>query len=413
MERKRLFWVPVRDYRLLHTKSLVQSPHINLEAKVPRVIIRAIDGEYVGEPRVIDDAAALADDINGKIYSHAAHGVCVSLESHADGFPVWVCLKRNEHCQENHVWVLNLFNSEFLVVPIANICWVPSHEAADGGLYTIIGDPGKHGYQGSYLPAVTQELDLPRRAKLCLLPTDLPGFKRLEARRQQELFDRQYLNMKKDSEKCPKPDRLSLQCLRQPEQQQQQPHAAVHGISKLPAFCEDPYSDEERASPLPLNQIGGIQGPVPEGYCRCFFGRYPDLGPTCLDPTPLHQHIMEDQCSLGSMHTVHCAFAAHRPEHCVIGGSTQGHTHCVTGGTHSPIVDPPYIYGEHQAGVANTGVDWNDATETELQLGGYVDEEYFHNELELFPGHPSFLDDQVMQTSLFNLDAPVPYPELI
>ncbi|GAW21329.1 hypothetical protein ANO14919_108480 [Xylariales sp. No.14919] len=263
MERKRLFWVPVRDYRLLHTKSLVQSPHINLEAKVPRVIIRAIDGEYVGEPRVIDDAAALADDINGKIYSHAAHGVCVSLESHADGFPVWVCLKRNEHCQENHVWVLNLFNSEFLVVPIANICWVPSHEAADGGLYTIIGDPGKHGYQGSYLPAVTQELDLPRRAKLCLLPTDLPGFKRLEARRQQELFDRQYLNMKKDSEKCPKPDRLSLQCLRQPEQQQQ-PHAAVHGISKLPAFCEDPYSDEERASPLPLNQIGGIQGPVPE-----------------------------------------------------------------------------------------------------------------------------------------------------
>ncbi|KAI1363325.1 hypothetical protein F5Y08DRAFT_242783 [Xylaria arbuscula] len=145
MARDPLFWVLVRNYHLLGTNSLVQSPNIDLKAHKSPVIVREINGEYMGGPRTIDNLKLLGEDQNKKHYRHAAHGVAVSQE-YADDFPVWVSLERNTNCPDNHLTVLNLFNFKFSIVPISTICWVPSHEAANRDLYTIIGSPGKHGY---------------------------------------------------------------------------------------------------------------------------------------------------------------------------------------------------------------------------------------------------------------------------
>ncbi|KAI0540375.1 hypothetical protein GGR58DRAFT_143685 [Xylaria digitata] len=406
MARNPPFWVLVRNYRWSHTKLLVQSPHVDLKARAPRIVIRAIDGEYMGEPHIVDDVTSLRDDIDGRIYHHAAHGVCVSLESQADSFPVWVCLERNERHQENHVWVLNLYSYKFLVVPIANICWVPSHQAINGRLFTIIGDPGRHGYQGTYLPAISQSLGLPKQAKLCFLPTDLSGCERLHPRRQQEVFDHQYLNMNRGPGNCSRLGHPNLYGLRQ---LQRSSRTIIEG-SGLPDFCQDDFaeSNEGIISPRLPNQIRYIQEPVPEGFCRCHCP-FPDLGPTCLDPYPLHRHITDCQCSLGSMHPDHCIFAAHRPEHCVISSSirVQGHEHCVTGGKHWTIGDPPSTNVEHRATGANTRPNHTVAIEAEIEPDDHGDDDSVYAGLGPLTNQPFSLDDQAMS----HLDASAPYLE--
>ncbi|KAJ3565488.1 hypothetical protein NPX13_g7484 [Xylaria arbuscula] len=102
MARDPLFWVLVRNYHLLGTNSLVQSPNIDLKAHKSPVIVREINGEYMGGPRTIDNLKLLGEDQNKKHYRHAAHGVAVSQE-YADDFPVWVSLERNTNCPDNHL----------------------------------------------------------------------------------------------------------------------------------------------------------------------------------------------------------------------------------------------------------------------------------------------------------------------
>ncbi|GAP90202.2 hypothetical protein SAMD00023353_4200440 [Rosellinia necatrix] len=190
-----LFFVLVRNYRVLETNSLVQSPNLDLTARGPQqIIIRTIDGEHMGEPRALNDAGLLGDDTDRKAYRHAAHGVCTSIESHPNNFPVWVCLQR-QPCPPNHLWVLNLSNFEFLVVPITEVCWVPSHEAPNGDLYTTIGSPGKHGYEKeTRLPMIVQKVGFPEQTRFDIPLSSLSGFERLQPGRQQTLFG--YQSMK-------------------------------------------------------------------------------------------------------------------------------------------------------------------------------------------------------------------------
>ncbi|TGJ78537.1 hypothetical protein E0Z10_g10226 [Xylaria hypoxylon] len=239
-----------------------------------------------------------------------------------------------------------------MVVSIANICWVPSHEATNGDLYTIIGDPGRHGYQISRLPAIVQNLGIPRQAKFGFLPTSLSGFKKLEPRRQQELFDHQYLNMKRGSKRCPRLGHLNLYG----PGQRQRSHTVTDEGSELPDFCQDsfPSSEKERTCPLLQDRFRSIQEPVPEDH---------------------------------------------------------NHRHCVTGGNHLTIVDFTSANFEHQAASTNTGVNYTVAAdETEIELGDHADNESLYSELGLLAGQPWFLEDQAKQT-WSNLDIPMPYPE--
>ncbi|KAI0432009.1 hypothetical protein F5Y09DRAFT_172145 [Xylaria sp. FL1042] len=388
MARDPLFWVLVRNYRLFKTNSLVQSPNVDLKAHGPPVIVREIIGEYLEEPRVIDDITLLGDEINTKDYRHAAHGVCISLQSHADDFPIWVCLKR-KHCPEYHLWVLNLYNFKFLVVPISSICWVPSHEAASGELYTIIGSPGRHGYKEMRVPTIKQKLGLPEQAIYAVPHSTLPGLKKIESRRQHELFSRQYMKAIRTSRIRPG---LTYPDLRDPKQPRQFHTVTTSG---LPDFCRDGYlsSDEESTGHFVQARIDEIRGQVPEGSCRCPCP-FSDLGPTCYNPYPLHRHVTDSQCDLGSNHQTHCIFGNHRPDHCVISDPRHGHEHCVVGGTRLTIDDPMTIGVDHQATGSN--INMNDIAESEIETESDIEIEFrsLPDELERLAGQPCFRDSQ-------------------
>ncbi|KAI3335454.1 hypothetical protein F4824DRAFT_157265 [Ustulina deusta] len=377
-----LFWVLVRNYRLLETNSLVQSPNVDLEAQGPRVIIREINGEYMEEPRVVNDIKLLGDDIDRKDYRHAAHGVYVSEEPHADNFPVWVCLKRNLHCQEYHLWVLNLYSFKFLVVPISKICWVPSHEAANGELYTIISSPGKRGYKETRLPTIVQKIGIPEQAKYAVPLSSLPGLTKLEPRRQQEVFHQQYMTMKQGYRTRSRLTHLNLRGLAQ-----RQSHTAIDINLEFPEFCRNEYlySDEERASHLLQKSSDETRKQVPEGFCRypCCFS---DLGPTSLNLNPLDIHVTDPQCDIGSIHRPRCIFATHRPERCVVGGN------------HLMIVDPVSVIAEHQAANANITVNHIAAAETGTELNDDTGFKSLPDELEHLVGQRCFSDsDRVLE----------------
>ncbi|KAI1423430.1 hypothetical protein F5Y12DRAFT_536540 [Xylaria sp. FL1777] len=389
MARDPMVWVLVRNYRLLKTNSLVQSPNVALEAQGPRVIIREINGEYMEEPRVVDDIKSLGDDINRKAYHHAAHGVYISQETHAGNFPIWVCLERSVNCQEYHLSVLNLYSFEFSVFPISKICWIPSHETADGELYTIISGPGKHGYKETHLPAIVQKLGLPEQAKYAVPLSSLPGLTKLEPRRQQKLFNQQYMNFKQGYRACSRLTRLNLRGLGY----QRQSHIGID--SEFPGFCRDDYlySDEESTSSLPQNP--SVDESIPEGLCRCPC-RYSDLGPTYLNLNPLHRHVTDSECDLGSDHQPHCIFGVHRLDHCVINGPGLGreHDHCVLSGSHSMIVDPVMVNTEHRATGANTTVNRIAAAELEIEPDGDVETKSLPGELEDLAGQRCFRDSE-------------------
>ena len=266
MARDPLFWVLVRNYRLLETKSLVQSPNVDLNVDSPPIIIREINGEYMEEPRAIDNIGSLEDDANVKHYRHAAHGVVVSHE-YADDFPVWVCLERNIHCPECHLSVINLFNFNFLVVPISTICWVPSHEAANGDLYTIIGGPGKHGYREVRLPVIVQKLGLPEQATYAVPLSNL-SLTKLESSRQHTLFDQQYMNIKRTYAARPfrnlNPRDMRLQSY--------QPITTSRGLNLLEFYRHGHrLNDEESTRRIVQNSINERQKQVPEASVHYTF----------------------------------------------------------------------------------------------------------------------------------------------
>ncbi|KAI1275432.1 hypothetical protein F5Y07DRAFT_176481 [Xylaria sp. FL0933] len=393
MARDPLFWVLVRNYRLLATNSLVQSPHVDLKAHGPPVIVREISGEYMEEPHAVDDITLLGDDINRKHYRHAAHGVCISRRSHVGNFPVWVCLKRNLHCQEYHLCVLNLYSFKFLVVPISSICWVPSHEATNGELYTIIGSPGRHGYKETRLPSIKQKLGYPEQAIYAVPPSSLPGLTKLEPRRQQELFSRQYMNIKQGYRTCSKPTQPSLH----ERKQRRRPYSA--SSPELPDFCRDGYlaSDEESTSHLVQAPIYEDWDQVPEGSCRCPCP-HSDLGPTCSNPYPLHRHVTDSQCDLGSSHQTHCIFGDHRPEHCVISDPRYCHEHCVVSGIRLSIDGPTIVNVEHYAAGSKTDMNNIATSETETESGSEAGFKSLPDELERLTGQSCFRDsDKVLK----------------
>ncbi|KAJ8125647.1 hypothetical protein O1611_g7992 [Lasiodiplodia mahajangana] len=271
------YLVLVRKYRLSKTNVLVESPNVDLNAQTPRIIIRTLDGEYKGEPRAIDDATSLRDDVDKRAYRDIAHGVYICAESDAGNFPVWVCLERNsEHRQDKHISVLNLYRLEFSVVPLANICWVPSHKASNGDMHTIISDPGRHGYtKETFIPTIIQNIRFPEQAKFSHPPSSLPGFTRLGQKRRMELYNRQLMGMQEA--RTPRLGRLP------------QLYTAINENSGLPWFVNDdlPSSDEENTN-------------------------------TC----PLHRHSTDKQCHFSSMHRLHRIFASRTLEHCVTSSSS-------------------------------------------------------------------------------------------
>ncbi|KAI3321523.1 hypothetical protein HD806DRAFT_523997 [Xylariaceae sp. AK1471] len=390
------FWVHVRNYRLSTANLLVQSPNVDLKAQAPRIIIRSVNGEYIGEPRVLDPIIVLQDDIKGQVYRHAAHGVRVSPKSRTDNFPVWVCLERNDHRRKNDICMLNLSNLEFSVVAITSICWVPSHEAANGDLYTVIGTPGKHGYEKEMrLPTIVQRIGFPGQTKFSLPPSSLSGLKRLELARQEELFNQQYNHFQKGYWARPTIILDMYQNLYNPRKRRRS-HAAVDEDLEFSRFYNDdlPSSgDEESTGALIKKQRYKIQEKASEGLCRCPC-TYSDLGPTFLDPRPLHRHATDDQCALGSIHQLHCIFAAHRPEHCVISGSVESHEHCPQDGMHSTVVDPLSGYAEHQA--VDTTLTVNDVVAGGIEKEPDYDTEIesLHAELERLSGAQCFRDGE-------------------
>ncbi|KAI0803567.1 hypothetical protein GGR55DRAFT_691608 [Xylaria sp. FL0064] len=359
MARDPLFWVLVRNDRLLATNSLVQSPNVDLKAHGPPVIVREISGEYMEEPHVVDDITLLGDDINKKHYRHAAHGVCISQRSHVGNFPVWVCLKRNLHCQEYHLCVLNLYSFKFLVVPISSICWVPSHEATNGELYTIIGSPGRHGYKETRLPTIKSKLGYPEQAIYAVPPSSLPELTKLEPRRQQELFSRQYMNIKQGYRICSKLTQPNLH----ERKQRRRPYSA--SSPELPDFCHDGYLaiDEESTSHL-------VQAPIYEAR-----GQVP-----------------------GAKFLSHCIFGDHRPEHCVISDPRYCHEHCVVGGIHLTIDGPAMVTVEHHAASSNTDMNHIATSGTETESGSEAGFKSLPDELERLTGQSCFRDsDKVLK----------------
>ncbi|KAI0445809.1 hypothetical protein F4803DRAFT_108176 [Xylaria telfairii] len=345
------FWVLVRNYHLLENGLLVQSPNVDLRVRSPQIIIRAISGDYMGEPRTLESATSLRNAVDETVYPYAAHGVYIS-GSNEDYFPLWICLQRNEPSQEGHVWVINLSSFEYLTLPISEICWVPTHEAADGKLFTVIGSPGKHGYaKETYLPTVAQELGFPEQAKFQLPASGLPGFTRLEPEKQEAFFKKQFMSIQ---ERCKPRSRIAEWQLpwSRRENQWRQFYTTSDEDSEDPGFFKDDFSsDDESINP----QLEEQQ--MSEDFCRCRC-LYSDLGPTRLNPHPLHRHITDDDCNLGSSHRLHCIFAAHRPDHCVISScSREQHKHCITLSTPSSLVDSVPTPIEHQGADVDATVD--------------------------------------------------------
>jgi hypothetical protein len=252
------FWVPVRNYWLEKAKLLVQSPNVDLKAQVPRIIIRSLSGEYIGDPRVLDSITALQDDTQGRIYRNAAHGVRISPKSGTDNFPVWVCLERNESCREQDICIFNPSNLEFSVAAITSICWVPTHEAANGDLYTVIGTPGRHGYEKELrLPTIVQRIGCPGQAKLSLPPSSLSGLTKLEPARQEELFNQQYNHFQKAHRDRPTITLSTCQGLYNP-QKRGRSHGVLDGDLELPGISKDdlPSSIDEESSIATIQNQG-------------------------------------------------------------------------------------------------------------------------------------------------------------
>ncbi|KAH8156422.1 hypothetical protein CIB48_g11826 [Xylaria polymorpha] len=272
------FWVLVRNYHLLENGLLVQSPHLDLRVRIPQIIIRAINGDYMGEPRPLESVTSLGNAVDRTVYRCAAHGVYISPGSNEGHFPLWVCLQRNELCQEGHVWVINLSDFEYLTVPISEICWVPTHEAADGKLFTVIGSPGKHGYaKETYLPTVAQELGFPEQAKFQLPASRLAGFTRLEPERQEAFFKKQFMSIQ---ERCRPRSRVAERRLPWSRRgnQWRQFYTATDEDSEDPGFFKDDFSSDDESTIPPLQErIGEMQEQISEaGSLGCISNRRED-----------------------------------------------------------------------------------------------------------------------------------------
>ncbi|KAI8627843.1 hypothetical protein F5Y19DRAFT_156999 [Xylariaceae sp. FL1651] len=392
--------VLVRNYYCSKTNSLVQSPNVDLKARLPSVIVRSIDQDYAGDPRIIDSATQLREDLDKKVYHDSAHGVYISPTSRLNNFPLWVCLEQSDRCRDNEIYVFNLSTFECSANAIETICWVPSHEAANGDLYTVIGRPLKQGFEKELrLPVIMQRICLPRQAKFRLLQfSSLSRLMKLDPIRQAAFFDQQYMHIRKGycilhTITLNKTEYLSSSA----------PPRHLLGTFdedlEIPKFCVSTYnsdddslflSDEDLIETPFHEQQSGVRGQSIKGFCRCPC-RYPDLGPTCLNPLPLHRHVTDDQRPLGSSHQNHCVYAAHREDRCVISSSENPHEHCPRDNMHSTTTRSSPSQIENQGAEDTPGANAPIAIQAEIEQTQGL-EEFLSPALERLPDVPCFRD---------------------
>ncbi|KAI2610455.1 hypothetical protein GGR54DRAFT_376752 [Hypoxylon sp. NC1633] len=291
------YHISVRDYHWSHQNIVVQSPIPNLTCSVPALIIRPLEGANEQEPRIIDSAVDLRDDIEGGAYQAEAHGVFVSTDpQRPDTFPVWVPILSIRY-REKRVQVVNLKTFEALNASMARICWVPHRMGPDDNLYTIIGAPRITVGKVRVLVLI-QQVGHPKEAKLDLAdPSALAGYSKIDENQKKKLFDIQLRFIRTNSKP---PSKILLGGLR--------------------VFSSPDRYDQGRRT---LEDVIDGRSSSRPYTCDCnFHGLYP----TAYNPRPSHRHGTDEECSRGSTHQKHCVFADHTPTVCVIGDS---HEHCV------------------------------------------------------------------------------------
>ncbi|KAI0600619.1 hypothetical protein F4775DRAFT_42287 [Biscogniauxia sp. FL1348] len=333
-----IFSVLVRDYHWSKNNYRVQSPVLDLKSAASNFIIRPLQGNNKDESRIVDPKSDVRDDIKDAAYQTEADGVFISATQESDYFPVWVPIQGNnvDKKKENETYVVNLNTYDVLKVDVAQICWIPSHEAPGGKLYTVIGTR-KMGHDEMII-CILQQTGFPSQAKFDLVPPSvLSRCENLDGARKQQLFYFQ-LTVTNMPYQVQEPVMMLVSrvfvspfrfnCGRRRFQDVLEENVTIPrciarclGGDFLDATIEDNGSDSTHGDHT-VHQVELHNEPY---VCGC---KYSDLGPTLLNRHPPHTHVEDDECPLGSRHSKHCIFANHRPDHCVIPSSHEAHDHC-------------------------------------------------------------------------------------
>ncbi|KAI0384354.1 hypothetical protein F5Y04DRAFT_227389 [Hypomontagnella monticulosa] len=333
------YHILVRNYHWRYQNTLVQSPVLKLDDPVSNLVIRPLEGNNNFEPRVLDSARDLTDDICEDEYEVEAHGVFVSTESQrTEYFPVWSTV-HNANCGVNEVNVVDLTTFKDYKVTIDHICWVPGLEASDDRLYTVIGAPRKILRLDKQTLVIVQELGFPKEAKLVLVgPDELASYSKIDEARKRKLFEIQLKSIHADSGR---PSRILQGIYRIFTS----PNSLNHGRQSLDErIDEDSSSDDDKSIYVRPNYVSMVGTLVRPYSCEC---KYAGLRPTSFNPRPSHRHKTDMECSLGHHHDKHCIYADHNPTECVI-PSSEGHEHCF---------DPVEVGQYQEDGWPNDGFD--------------------------------------------------------
>ncbi|KAI1328687.1 hypothetical protein F5Y16DRAFT_147379 [Xylariaceae sp. FL0255] len=388
--------VPVRRYRCANTHRPVQSLNVDLHTVgCPKLIFRRIhkDNRFKDDPQIIDiinsedPAKYLENDIDddGKVIDEPAHGIHFSLcNDSIQHSPVWARLRQSELCKNNDIYVLNLDSFESFSIPITRICWVPTYEAEDGRLYTIIGCPGKVGRDKDLvIPAIIQRRDYPEETRLqSLSEAQLSGLFEIRTvtkegflESQSTLIKERYLLQTRASRPVsltfplPFPARQQFKTRRR-YIQSDNPNFITNSDDGTSSSDEE-YSTVNCRPSSSNSSTQQVNNDNKESWhCTC---RYSDLGPTIWSLRPRHRHVKDEECPFSPHHVNHCIFAEHRPSHCVIPSSGEEHVHCLEGVplVQSPIRPPPLDQELEQLPDAPHNMDGKniDSDDVPLQIG--------------------------------------------
>lgn len=372
-----IYHIPVRDYYWPAGSITVQCPLRDLDTTCDSPIIRPLAGVNKGEPRFVDKITDLVDQGPSQTYETEAHGVLVPTDSILKRIPVWVpfrqqpaqqCVnppskhekKSSVSAAAESVLVADLNTSSRLQARLDRICWVPSHEAPDGRICTVIASQLTVGRK-KMSHVLVQSIESPGSAKFVLLTTqELAGFSEIDENRKKQLFEVQMMMVlrQKRSLSPSLKNALRLVLVSQPraaskrllwdclDEDMAVPRCSGSETSEG-SFWEDVDSDLESAcdsppssvttrvttvsdtSDLPLlgiplgifyaNHCCVLQVPC---KCACTL-----LWPTLDDPYPQHRHILDHECYSGCLHEDHCVFAEHSPTLCIMTSSR--HRHCL------------------------------------------------------------------------------------
>ncbi|KAH7037123.1 uncharacterized protein B0I36DRAFT_402654, partial [Microdochium trichocladiopsis] len=206
LQNMAIYHISVRDYFWPAGNVMVQCPARNLSATSSPPIIRPLAGVNKGEPRFLDSAGSLEDRHDSRPYLTEAHGVLVPADSALDRVPIWVPFRQqparqNDPPVKKHdrtplqatpvetLLAADLTTSTQLQVPMDQICWVPTREASDGRICTIIASQLTVGRK-NMSHVLLQSIESPASAKFALLSTqELSEFSEIDNNRKQQLFE--------------------------------------------------------------------------------------------------------------------------------------------------------------------------------------------------------------------------------